>query len=1329
MDSGCSQHIRESAQPGQKTRKIPPGQVLFECVGGIQEGNFLAEVDFGELGTSWAYIIPNSPDCDSLGQHLRESRERVIFLWATDEFDSPLLGYHADCEEEFEALFAKLRKCQALPLAVRGNVPVVESSARIAASAKEARSIIDLDRRVQGYLHGSNRQVTSITKSSVLKNDRTEHQSAAAPSKEALSHSLTHLPADPDNCEICRRAKLKKKPAYRQYVKDPQDDSAQASCEGKRVPLNRYTTRASQYNELKSIDILDPGSEDCSGNRYIVTTLDDYAKWGNAHGTHTKGAADTAEALIDDAREGDGFSQRYRSDNGNEWKGEFDNELRRRVIACDKALPYRSSTNSRHERLHGTINPAVRASLLQSGLPYEFYMLATRHFLFNYNRTHIVRDGKTPHELRYGRTHSPTHKLLPFGCLVDYYLRDEERRKFDPTSAQGIVVGYCDSEGYQVLNLDALNDPKVIRVNTEYTKDVKASPTVFPLSSLGQEAPLFNSRVIYVPDAHHTCQRCKKLASNDEPSCRACKGVRNNRAPHTNNGTCKLQRCNCQVPLLEDVGPHVEEIEQGGEPGVGLEQIFPNIYNADDALEEAPANLDNHIRGGERQPESPSSTDSVEVPELIPVDIPSPENAVEVQEPPKRKKPRKKRKTEAEKLIEDAARFQSVDVPKPIGIRTGAMAMALAAMSDFAFGARIVDVPQEESYLEYTYPEQQYLPKSVLDAIPGPSLQAISDEERILIGGAALVNDPGLFSAVVEVIQPNDPRWKSKEADEAMQTEITKLRDKFGVADFGKPREKSEVMAEGGDNEFIGFKLILGIKNAEMPKEFWKYKARGCATGNYMTDSDGWQTFEDTTSLSGKPVDMTGARISMIHALSQEDGDVQQADAVSAYCQAELLGNPKWLVIPKSLRHLFPACEGMSQPVCRLNKALYGLVRSGFDWMEFSSSKLLEAGWKRCWEGEQAIFEKYFGKHRVLLVVYVDDFIAAGNKNALPDVWKEVNSLFMMEEPEPLSRFLGVHHQIRDHGYSARGNRLKRLTMAQKEYAQSIVDMYKESVGMPLDKKFRHVSTPMCGESLSMVDDPNSEGRYASEAAKYAGKLLYLCRMTRPDLSTAVCRMSRHLHKWDKFADAILHRIIQYMDHYTEYHLEYIIEENMPWSMLLYVDADHNGDPTTSKSTTGFVMYIISKGGDTRAAITWGSKRQTSTAWSSGEAEVVALAEATRPSIKLQLLCRGIMHGTQEKNVFMDVQCDAEAAIGAVRKGYSSMEYMEKTQRVRLGGLHEMLCEADDVSLNKEPTDTNTADVFTKPLERESFVRHRQGLQVKPMTADIIADQIKDQSA
>ena len=204
---------------------------------------------------------------------------------------------------------------------------------------------------------------------------------------------------------------------------------------------------------------------------------------------------------------------------------------------------------------------------------------------------------------------------------------------------------------------------------------------------------------------------------------------------------------------------------------------------------------------------------------------------------------------------------------------------------------------------------------------------------------------------------------------------------------------------------------------------------------------------------------------------------------------------------------------------------------------------------------------------------------------------------------------------------------------------------------MAVDKKFRHVTTPMEEPYPNNLEDPNADGDFKSACNMWVGKLLYLSRMTRADLATAVGRLSRYMHKWNKYADHSLHRLMQYIDHHQDYQLVFTIEVGKRYVLRLYVDADHAGDISTSKSTTGAVLYIASEDESTWCPIIWWSKRQGATAWSSGEAELVALSEAVRPAIKLQLLSSAI----SGREMPMQVRDDSSACIGAVRKRYSEI--------------------------------------------------------------------------
>ena len=123
---------------------------------------------------------------------------------------------------------------------------------------------------------------------------------------------------------------------------------------------------------------------------------------------------------------------------------------------------------------------------------------------------------------------------------------------------------------------------------------------------------------------------------------------------------------------------------------------------------------------------------------------------------------------------------------------------------------------------------------------------------------------------------------------------------------------------------------------------------------------------------------------------------------------------------------------------------------------------------------------------------------------------------------------------------------------------------------------------------------------------------------------------------------------------------------------------------------------------------------QRATAWSSGEAELVAMGEGVRPALRNQLICEGVAGRDLEHDapdLEHDAPDDASATIGAVRKGYSPTEYCEKTQRVHLGALHDLF-QQKGMSLTKEPTGTNPADLIPKPLQKELHARHVRALGV-----------------
>ena len=153
--------------------------------------------------------------------------------------------------------------------------------------------------------------------------------------------------------------------------------------------------------------------------------------------------------------------------------------------------------------------------------------------------------------------------------------------------------------------------------------------------------------------------------------------------------------------------------------------------------------------------------------------------------------------------------------------------------------------------------------------------------------------------------------------------------------------------------------------------------------------------------------------------------------------------------------------------------------------------------------------------------------------------------------------------------------------------------------------------------------------------------------------------------------------------------------------------ADHGGCLDTARSTSGWNVYLSSPDGSTHALIDWASRRQQSTAKSTGEAETVAGAECLQSFLPIL--------DVVETVVGSPVPCalltDSDAARAAMKNGYSrKMRYLKKTQRICLGFIGDAIQEA--CTVERVDTDDNDADVHTKPLARQAFHKFRSQMGV-----------------
>jgi hypothetical protein len=236
----------------------------------------------------------------------------------------------------------------------------------------------------------------------------------------------------------------------------------------------------------------------------------------------------------------------------------------------------------------------------------------------------------------------------------------------------------------------------------------------------------------------------------------------------------------------------------------------------------------------------------------------------------------------------------------------------------------------------------------------------------------------GLFTAMVtRIIPSSSPEAKGEGCLRALLKETTKLRSRTvwyedGVEEWANVRKRDPKASVG--RVFS----ILGEKNAERhaPIEEREYKARIVFAGNNIQTASGVAPHELFQEVSSAPAAMNSIRA--VLAVSALRGwQVKARDAAQAYIQARIdgPGRPKtWVRLPKSW---WPASwfdsKGQPKfwdPVCPLQRALYGHPESGAIWEKHLASILEDLGWvrvpahPRTWVHEET---------RALLAVYVDD--------------------------------------------------------------------------------------------------------------------------------------------------------------------------------------------------------------------------------------------------------------------------------------------------------------------------------------------------------------------
>ena len=175
-------------------------------------------------------------------------------------------------------------------------------------------------------------------------------------------------------------------------------------------------------------------------------------------------------------------------------------------------------------------------------------------------------------------------------------------------------------------------------------------------------------------------------------------------------------------------------------------------------------------------------------------------------------------------------------------------------------------------------------------------------------------------------------------------------------------------------------------------------------------------------------------------------------------------------------------------------------------------------------------------------------------------------------------------------------------------------------------------------------------------------------------------------------------RILRYIKGTINFGLYYSISDD--YKLVGYSDSDWGGDVDDRKSTSGFVFFI----GET--AFTWMSKKQPIVTLSTCEAEYVAATSCVCHAIWLRNLLKELNLPQEEPT---KIFVDNKSAIALAKNPV----FHDRSKHIdtRYHYIRECVTKMD-VQLEYVKTNDQVADIFTKPLKREDFIKMRSLLGV-----------------
>ena len=477
---------------------------------------------------------------------------------------------------------------------------------------------------------------------------------------------------------------------------------------------------------------------------------------------------------------------------------------------------------------------------------------------------------------------------------------------------------------------------------------------------------------------------------------------------------------------------------------------------------------------------------------------------------------------------------------------------------------------------------------------------------------------------------------------------------------------KARARSQGIRVKVADLLTLCGIKHHELSPELWKYKGRIVYRGDNIRDQNDQIILFDETSTT--PTSLVALNLCLWFGC-RAGCKTSGADAVQAFLQSDLdegSFEETWVILPREL--WLPNWEGRYHRVAvRLKKSLYGHPQAGRKWEEHLRQRLVSLGGVEMHNYPSNFVFRWGESQEVLVLnVYVDDLTLSGPRRLRTAFWAALRRKVTLEPETDVDahglRILGRTHSIQS--LNAQTNMLFDM----RPYVSQVVDLYCELSGTAREK-LKSVPTPCHVESSMTDEELATQGSLHSCAVRILMKALWSARLSRPDICFAVTRLAARVTKWNRWEDRQLLRLVSYLKSTINLVLVGSVDHTATPELHVYTDADFASCPYTSKSTSG--IFYVMQTGNCKFPILWSSKKQSSTARSTPEAEAIALASGVFGE---SLHAQEYMEHCMEKSVKITCQQDNETIIKIIQAGYSAkLRHAPRVHRVNIASLHDLL--------------------------------------------------------